>query len=273
MNTSLLTTNNKWLQDATNQLLSKNIKSARLDALIILEKITGLPRIQLIAKKDIIIDQNSLNKMNNALLLRLKDMPIAYIIGKSEFYGNEFEVNNDVLIPRPESESFVELVYKIEDKNLYILDLGCGSGCLGISIKKVRPDFNVTLLDISLNALKIAKINAKISSVKVDFMESSLLDKVTKNYEIIIANLPYVPEFLSNNNLSFEPRLALFGGKDGLEIYNKFWKQVFDLDNKPKYILTESLKSQHNDLKKLAINSGYHPTNTLGLVQMYKIND
>ncbi len=170
---------------------------------------------------------------------RLKGMPIAYLLGYKYFYGLKFKVTKDTLIPRPESEWLVENSLRIINaklkrpgvKGLKILDVGTGSGCLAISIRKQFPGskIKVTAMDISSKALAIAKANAKTQKVQIKFIKSDLLKNVTGKYDLIIANLPYVPirdyrKFYPN--LKHEPKLALTDGSSDFKLIDKFLKQV-----------------------------------------------
>jgi release factor glutamine methyltransferase len=271
MNTNSLTTNSKWLNLATEKLNQSHIKSARLDALLILEKVLAQPKIDLVANNDIEIDSTQLGQLNDLLDRRVKDEPIAYLIGYKEFYGRDFFVDKEVLIPRPESEAFIELIKNLEIEDLKLADIGCGSGCLGISAKLELPELEVELFDTSKEALKIAKVNSDKLGASVKTIQANLLDKLQGDYGVLLVNLPYVPNELMNaNNLSYEPPQALFAGIDGMDLYREFWEQVKILATKPKYILCESLASQHNQMTSYAKTINYKLIKTDNLVQLYK---
>ena len=159
--------------------------------------------------------------------------PIQYVIGNVNFYGNKFLVNENVLIPRFETEELVEntLLYidKIfPDKNLKVIDLGTGSGCIGITLKLKNPSFDVTLLDISKEALDVAKQNASSLNAQVKLCQNDMLENLEEKYDIIISNPPYIKEnepieeIVKNN----EPHLALYAGIDGLDCYRKILKEA-----------------------------------------------
>ena len=159
--------------------------------------------------------------------------PIQYVIGNVNFYGNKFLVNENVLIPRFETEELVEntLLYidKIfPDKNLKVSDLGTGSGCIGITLKLKNPSFDVTLLDISKEALEVAKQNASSLNAQVKLCQNDMLENLEEKYDIIISNPPYIKEnepieeIVKNN----EPHLALYAGIDGLDCYRKILKEA-----------------------------------------------
>ncbi len=271
MNINYLT-NSNWLISATKKLKTANIKSARLDALLILEETLGISRIRLVSDNNINISPGQFENLNIMLERRLNNEPLAYIRGHSEFFGRDFSIVNDVLIPRPESEAFIEIVKSLNIENIKILDLGCGSGCLGITTKLEIPNANIVLSDVSSKALETARENAKKFKAEVTFKKANLLEKSTDNYDVMLVNLPYVPDSMKeSNNLSYEPPLALFGGLDGMDVYRSFWQQVGNLIHEPQYILCESLKLQHSDMNRLAKNNGYRLGRTSGLVQLFEM--
>lgn len=168
----------------------------------------------------------------NSLLAELKkEVPIQYLLGKTSFYGLDFEVNENVLIPRPETEELVEWIInenKGSSKEIKILDIGTGSGCIAISLAKNLPNAKVYAIDVSKKALDIAKINAIKNNVEVTFMLKNILElEVLKSdYDIIVSNPPYVRNLekaeIKKNVLDFEPHLALFvDDNDALIFYRK----------------------------------------------------
>jgi release factor glutamine methyltransferase len=158
----------------------------------------------------------------------VNQIPIQYVIGKVNFYGYEFLVNKSVLIPRFETEELVENTIKYIDKlfpeqNINIIDLGSGSGNIGITLKKKMPSTNVTCVDISVNALNVAKENAKRLGCNVSFIEGDMLDSIDGKFDVIISNPPYIAfdeqiEDIVKNN---EPHLALYAQNNGLYFYDK----------------------------------------------------
>ncbi|RED23918.1 release factor glutamine methyltransferase [Flavobacterium cutihirudinis] len=168
----------------------------------------------------------------NSLLAELKkEVPIQYLLGKTSFYGLDFEVNENVLIPRPETEELVEWIInenKGSSKEIKILDIGTGSGCVAISLAKNLPNAKVYAIDVSKKALDVAKINAIKNNVDVTFMLKNILElEVLKSdYDIIVSNPPYVRNLekaeIKKNVLDFEPHLALFvDDNDALIFYRK----------------------------------------------------
>jgi release factor glutamine methyltransferase len=210
---------------------------------LILEEYMGLKRIDIVLKSDFLIDKKSLNLMQIATKQLEQEIPIQYIIGKTEFFGLPFHVNKEVLIPRPETEELVEQVLKkvsliktcnssknetIKEKQLKVLDIGTGSGCIAISLKKQLPSSEVSALDVSNKALRVAKKNAFLNNVDINFVHQDILktNDLDKLYDVIISNPPYVRELekkeIKNNVLNNEPHIALFvDNKNPLLFYNK----------------------------------------------------
>ncbi|HEM5998188.1 TPA: peptide chain release factor N(5)-glutamine methyltransferase [Streptococcus suis] len=152
--------------------------------------------------------------------------PAQYIIGKADFRGLEFAVDERVLIPRPETEELVDLILQENSRaGLRILDIGTGSGAIAISLAKARPDWEVVAVDISEDALAVAQENARSNQVSVQFIQSDVLQAVTGQFDIIVSNPPYISpddtDEVGLNVLTSEPHLALFAEEDGLAIYRQ----------------------------------------------------
>lgn len=157
--------------------------------------------------------------------------PAQYIIGKADFHGLRFAVDERVLIPRPETEELVELILLENSRaNLRVLDIGTGSGAIAISLAKARPDWEVVAVDISSDALEVAVENAASNQVSVQFLHSDLFQAVSGNFDIIVSNPPYISpndkDEVGTNVLASEPHLALFAEEDGLVIYRKIVEQA-----------------------------------------------
>ena len=180
----------------------------------------GVSRMELALNNDYKIKDAKL--ILDGLTLLKAEKPIHYITGETEFFGLPIKVNENTLIPRPETEELVEWVLKGDrNKTINILDIGTGSGCIAISLAKNLPKANVYALDISKEALKTAKINADLNDVEIDFIEADILsicdtklDSVSNNFDIIVSNPPYVREkekpLMKPNVINNEPHLALF---------------------------------------------------------------
>lgn len=249
------TTIKDWLFESYNKLKGAGIPSARLDAEIILSDSIKKERTYLHAHPDQKLTKIQLIKASRNISLRLKRMPIAYIIGYKEFYGRNFNVNRSTLVPRPESEDIIDALKSIlpapnlRQKNIKIVDVGTGSGCLGITAKLEFPGTNVTLIDISQKALRIAKNNAKNLRAKVSFIKSNLLDKYPHKANIIIANLPYVyHKWAVSPETKFEPKIALFAKNNGLDTIYKLIKQSQNKLLPHGFLILEADPEQHADI-------------------------
>ncbi len=213
-----------WLDDATRQLVFAGIASARLDSELILAHTLRENRSHLHAHIDDVLSVRDQEIANARLDLRLDHVPVAYIIGHKEFYGRRFRVTTATLIPRPESETLIELLGKALPKNtalvtedpLRLVDVGTGSGILGITAKLEYPELDVTLADISRHALKIAEQNAKSLHTEVTLLRSDLLANYAFVANLIIANLPYVDvSWERSKETHHEPQDALFAADGG----------------------------------------------------------
>ena len=185
---------------------------------ILIEHQLKLTRVKIALNPAIEITKTHLDFLQNALSSLKKSVPIQYIVGETEFYGLPFKVSKNVLIPRPETEELVNWVLNDTKNiaNINILDIGTGSGCIAISIAKNAPNAKIFALDISSKALEIAKENAKLNGVSIQFIEANILNfpKSNEKFDIIISNPPYVRELekkqMQKNVLENEPHIALF---------------------------------------------------------------
>ena len=202
---------------------------------LLIEEKLNLKRIDVVLKHDFIISKDDLNFLQHALKRLKNEEPIQYILGKTEFYGLPFLVDKNTLIPRPETEELVEWILAEASKfessktsEFSILDIGTGTGCIPISLAKNLSNSKISGIDISSEALKIAKQNAKMNHVDIDFLEIDILKTtiLSKTYDIIVSNPPYIRELekveIQNNVLENEPHLALFvDNENPLIFYNK----------------------------------------------------
>lgn len=251
-----------WLKSATQELKEVGIDSARLDAEIILAHTLKKGRTHLHSHDDEILDSRSLEIADARLVLRLEYVPIAYIIGHKEFYGRKFKVTTATLIPRPESEVIIDLLKEfLPEKTLFtnnfrLVDVGTGCGCLGVTAKLEVPDLDVTLLDISSQALLIAKQNADLLNAKVDIQKSDLFSNYFLKSDIIVANLPYVDRSWERSpSTDHEPDLALFAEQGGLALIYKLITQSLTTLSPGGLILLESDPEQHDNIIKFALKN------------------
>lgn len=199
---------------------------------------------------------SDIEKLYKSSLEALKEnKPIQYVIGNVNFYGLKFIVNKNVLIPRFETEELVEQVVEytkdLNKDKIKILDLGCGSGAIGLTLKSILKDSEVTLTDISKDALEVAKLNANNLNLDVTFIESDWFSNVKlEQYDIIVSNPPYIrtdeeiEEIVKNN----EPSLALYGGVDGLDCYRKILANIKPYLNNKFLIVFEIGESQKEEI-------------------------
>lgn len=261
----------EWLSQSTKILRNAGVGTARLDALVLLEDTTGLDRSLLLANIDNKLSKEELKRLGVQIRKRTSHTPLAYIRGKSEFYGREFIVSEDVLEPRPESETMLELLKRLQlPDHPHIVDVGSGSGALGITAKLEIPDAVVTLLDIDPRALAVSEANAKKHHTNTPCVKSDLLTNAPAHIDVILANLPYVPDdYHINEAASHEPRIAIFGGSDGLELYRQMFKQLAGSTAPASVVLTESLPFQHEALNLIAQESGYVLLTSQDLIQVF----
>lgn len=198
-----------------------------LDVEVLLLSVLNKNKSWLYLNPDFEVDNSSLEIFNSYIQRRLKNEPIAYIIGKCEFMGLDFKLNEHTLIPRADTEILVEKVLSIiEQENIKkVLDIGTGSGAIAVSIAK-HKDVDVLALDINKDALYMAKENARANGVdKVRFLQSNLFENVEEKFDMIVSNPPYIEteeiQKLEPNVKDFEPILALDGGEDGLDFYRE----------------------------------------------------
>lgn len=197
--------------------------------------------------------------LDEGIELLNKGIPVQYIVGNVDFYGYNFKVNENVLIPRFETEELVEktikYINKYLDKKIDILDLGTGSGCIAITLKK-ELDCNVDAVDISPKALEIAKLNAKNNNVDITFYEGDMLNPINKIYDVIISNPPYIAyneeimEIVKNN----EPHTALYAEDNGLKYYKDIISNVNKYLNKKSIIAFEIGEKQGKVILEYAKN-------------------
>lgn len=247
------------LSNASNDLSRAGISTSKLDARVLLLNAIKEDEVFLLKNPLLALSTNQYSKFRRYIKRRKSGEPVAYITGHKEFYGLDFKVNKNVLIPRPETEILVEEVINYvknrEQAPQTILDIGTGSGCIAIALKKNLPESQIFASDISDKALRIARINSKQNHTKVRFYNSDLLQSMkNKKIYIIAANLPYVKTQIleENKEIGHEPHKALAGGKDGLDIYRDFFKQLCSLKIKPKMIICEINLEQKSNLSGMA---------------------
>ena len=231
-----------WLSTAAGRFQAAGIDSARLDARLLASFVLGWDQARVLAHPEQVLGGGEWSLLQSLLARRAKREPLAVIIGKCEFWGLDFAVTADTLVPRPESETLIEAALAVtggqeggRDANLSVLDLGTGSGCLLLALLSERPNARGLGVDLSAAALKVAAGNAVALGLegRAEFRQSDWdhgLDGTVGRFDLILANPPYVAddEFaaLEPEVSRFEPRLALSGGPDGLTSYRSLAPQI-----------------------------------------------
>lgn len=267
---------NKWLSSASKKLEGAGIGSVRLDCLILLEDELGKDRTWILAHPETELAPNQLKKLERQISRRTNHEPLAYIRGFTEFYGRQFKINKRVLEPRPESETMVELLlglvktHKLKAKSPAIADVGTGSGAIGITAALEIHGALVDLYDIDSSCLAVARHNALMHELHLHCYKRDLLNRPLRDYDVILANLPYVPNsWKINEAAAMEPRIAIFGGKDGLDLYRRMFAQISKMETRPQYVLTECLPPQHEALQQITETHGYKLLQSQDFIQVF----
>src|SRR5579875_279799 len=217
----------RWLSWAGVRLREAGVEGPELEAELLAAFVLGCERVALITG-DLVITPEALTKLNAILEQRTRRVPLAYLVGKREFYSLEFKVTSEVLIPRPETELLVEVALEAVDRRargVRIADLGTGCGTIALTLAHERPQLELVATDISPSALALAAINAKrLGSRGVEFRLGDWWQALgDERFDLILSNPPYIPlaalDELAPEVACFEPRLALVGGNDGLACY------------------------------------------------------
>jgi release factor glutamine methyltransferase len=214
-----------WLETARLRLSTH--ETPRLEAEVLLGAVTGKERSAILAHPEYLLTEIELNQLDTGLSRLAEGVPLPYVLGWWEFYGRRFTINADVLIPRPETELLVELAINWLNQNpdrRRAADVGTGSGCIALTLALQTADLRVTAVDYSLSAVRVAKMNRdfwKASSVALAV--SDLLNAAAGPFDLVTANLPYIPsrKLVNLKVARQEPLLALDGGADGLELINR----------------------------------------------------
>lgn len=256
----------EWIQQATKELANIGIASARLDAELILSHTIRKGRTYLHAHGDERMSDRHLEIADARLQLRLDRTPLAYIIGHKDFYGRSFSVSPATLIPRPESETMIDLLkdfarqpeLPLSPNAPKLVDVGTGSGCLGITAKLELPELDVTLIDTSRHALTVAENNARRLQADVTLLRSDLLRKFPFEASYILANLPYVGEdWEVSPETRFEPSEALYAKKDGLAVIFRLLEEAPSRLSANGIVFIEADPRQHEAIIRKAYEQGF----------------
>jgi len=268
------------------QILKKtNIPSYKIDCEILMSKTLNISREDILLNSEKQMKKEEREKYLNFVNRRKKKEPIAYITNTKSFWRDKFIINENVLIPRPDSEHLVEQSLKIIKKNQFkrLLDIGVGSGCLSISILKERLYCKCDAIDLSKNALKMAKINANLHQLsdRIKFYKRDVDNFYNDKYDLIISNPPYIIKHKIKylDSIIYEPKIALDGGSDGLEVIKKViskskhllkinGKLILEIGYDQKYKVTKLLKEKNFYINKIIKDYG----NNIRCIVSTKIN-
>ena len=258
------------LNEGFKALSNSSIKTPKLDAEILLSRVLKKNLKEIILDDKINPNQIDIKRYNDLIRRRKLGEPIAYILNKKEFWKYNFYVDQNVLIPRPDTEVIIEETLKLINinQNKLILDIGTGSGCIVISLVKERPKLRGTAIDISKNALKVAKINAKMHQLlnRIKFYNSSVDNFFKGKYDLIVSNPPYISnakiKYLDRDITCYEPLVSLKGGPDGSCVLNEVIKKsssliklggklVLEIGYDQKFIVMNLLKKQNFYINKV----------------------
>ena len=248
---------NDFISSKLNKLKEKKISSPEIDLRILLNH-SKCSNNEIILS-NFKIEQINLNLFNSLFKRRLAHEPISKILNKKSFWKDDFYVNQFVLDPRPETETIIEESYiLIKDKKakFRILDIGTGSGAIAISLAREFKNAEITAIDISNEAIQVANknINEKKLQNQIKLQECSL-DSINSKFDLIVSNPPYLSEneleHISLEIKNFEPKIALYGGEDGLNFYREFAKKIPNILEKNAYFIIEIGENQFNDCKEI----------------------
>ena len=248
------------LQKKITKILAEGgIETNSLDARIILREIFSFDEKELILNSDLILSESKISKVQKIITRRLNFEPVSKIFGKRDFYNSTFSISDDVLDPRPETENIVEIAnnFILEKGYESFIDLGTGSGCIILSILKENKNLTAVGVDISIDAINIAKKNSKDMNLekRSSFLVSNWLSSIYNSYDLIISNPPYIPSdeiiTLSKTVKNFDPLISLDGGQDGLKCYKEIAQDINRVINKNGRVILEIGYNQAHDVIKI----------------------
>ena len=254
------------LNQGISILKANKIPNPHLDSETLLSESINKSKKYIILNSKESLNSEELSSFNSFIARRKKGEPIAYLINKKEFWKDEFYVNKDVLIPRPDTELIIEQVLKIYSKKsqLQVLDIGVGSGCILLSILKERSNFYGTGIDISKKSINVSKFNAKKLNLtnRTKFFHSSVDNFKIGKYDLIVSNPPYIEllslKYLEKDIINFEPKVALSGGLDGFSKIRKVISKASNLIKKNGKFILEIGFNQKNKVKNILKKEGFY---------------
>ena len=259
------------ITQATHQLTKKKLKSPKLDSEILMSKVIKKDRKFIILNSKVELKKNSLNNFNQLIKHRLSGKPVAYLVGWKNFWNNNFKINENVLIPRPDTEIVIEETLNLtKNKNKWkVLDVGIGSGCILLSILKEKRDFYGVGIDKCRKCIDLSKTNALNIGLKnrIKFFKTDVDNFNYGKYDLIISNPPYISRVdfnkLDKEVASFEPRIALDGGLDGLTEIRKVVSKSSELIKKNGKLILEIGFNQKEKVKKILTDKGFYINKTV----------
>lgn len=255
------------LQNARNALRDADIELSALDARLLLQAASALTHEQVIAEPNMVLPADKISRFKSFIDRRLQHEPVTRILGVREFYGRLFQVSPAVLDPRADTETIIELTLQLMGQEpMRILDLGTGSGAIAITLLAERPNWSGIGVDLSADALEIAKANCTVLGVtgRLAFHNGTWFDGISEKFDLIISNPPYIPRSdifeLSLEVQNFDPHLALDGGGDGLEAYRAIAAGSAKYLNSKGLVILEIGAGQGADVTQIFINQGFELT-------------
>ncbi|MGI9353108.1 MAG: peptide chain release factor N(5)-glutamine methyltransferase [Rhizobiaceae bacterium] len=255
-----------WIRQAAKRLAERKIPTPDLDAKILLCEATGLSSAGIISNSRELLDAENVIRAEAFLQRRESGEPVHRILGRREFYGREFQLSADTLVPRPDTETLIEVVLgqmKNVGENVNILDIGTGSGVIAVTLAAELPAARVVASDISPNALSTAAENANRHGVecRIEFILSDVYSKINGQFDFIVSNPPYIPngeiDTLENEVRLHDPYRALAGGEDGLNFYHTIFSEGRKHLSDSGVIILETGANQSDAVCALAAAHGY----------------
>jgi len=261
----------------SKKILSEISETADIEVNAILCQVLDNDLAWCLANSETVLDQSKVIDLNQKMNSLMAGVPLPYVLGKVDFFGYQFFVDENVLIPRPETELLVETAIEWinqHEKTKKVVDVGCGSGAIIISLLNHFSEIEGLGIDISRGALNVSSKNKNFHDIHhLEFVQMDCLSGICSKFDVIVANLPYIPEdYLIDLNVSnFEPSLALNGGKDGLIIINKLVEQLSPLLNSPGLALLEIQYDQSARIVQRIRD--YIPTAVISILKDYSSHD